>query len=207
MNSKKSHSWRMAKLLVKHAGNVLPPERENWAQAMSNEIDHLPDSRFALRWAMGCVYTSYIEGMTNMNMGNLRISRTVLTVEMLMCFGFLSMSFIGMLFQIGNFLPFNRDLESMLFFTSCMIGPIGLFFAFRLIVLKRTDLGKAMGAALIVLVTWTFMVNGIVAWILTERPGITWTWGATLLLAILPAMGVVHLIYMSNPEGKMKTAV
>jgi|TARA_B100000315_G_scaffold259219_1_gene314312 hypothetical protein len=192
----------MAKLLVTHAGNILPPEREVWAQAMSNEIDHLPDSKSALRWAIGCVYTSYIERMTNMNMGNLRVSRAVLTVEMLMCFGILCMFFFGKLFQIGNFMPFNRDLFSMLSFTSLVIGPIGLIFAFRLIVLKRTDLGKAMVAALIIPVTWTFIVNGIVMWILAERSGISWD--ATIILVILPALGVAHLIYMSNPEGKMK---
>lgn len=188
----------MAKLLVKHAGNVLPAERENWAQAMCNEIDHLPDSRSALGWAIGCMFTCYKERITKLDIGNLRISRTVLGLEMLLCFGFLSLAFFGMLFRIGNSMPVDGSLISIIAFSSCLTGPIGLIFAFRLIVLNQTSLSKAMLAALIIPVTFTLIVNGIVMWNLAGRPLVSWAWEGTLLMAILPALGVAHLIYMSS---------
>lgn len=198
MKPRKSSTWRMAKLLVKHAGNILPPERENWAQAMCNEIDHLPDSRSALGWAIGCMFTCYKERMTRVNTGSLRISRAVFGMEMLLCFGFLSLAFFGMLFRIGNSLPVNGSLISIVAFSSCLTGPIGLIFAFRLLVFNRTDLSKAMLAALIIPVTSTLIVNGIVMWVLAGRPLVSWAWEGTLLMAILPALGVAHLIYMSS---------
>lgn len=205
MKSKKSLFWRMAKLLVIHASKVLPPERENWSQAMCSEIDHLPDNSVALRWAIGCVFTSYMERITKMKIGNLRVSGVILTIEMLLCFGFLSLNVLGMLFQVENAVPFNGI--GLLIFSSSLIGPIGLIFGFRLILLKRTKMSRLMIAALIILGSWTFIINGIGMWIIDAViPGISWAWGGTLLVGILPALGVAHLIYMSNPEGKINTA-
>jgi hypothetical protein len=40
---------------------MLPPERLIWAQAMSNELDHIEGDFEALRWAAGCVVASYME--------------------------------------------------------------------------------------------------------------------------------------------------
>ena len=207
MKHKNSRTRRLAKLLVKHANNVLPPERGNWAQAMRNEIDHLPDDKSALKWAIGCIYTSYVERMTNMNTGNLQVSRAVLIGEMLMCFGFISLSLLASLIGVENFQPIDYSFITLLIFSAFLIGPIGLIFSFRLIVLNRTYLSKAMIAVLVIPGAWTLIVSGIALPIYAAvTPNHSWGWDGIIMAAILPTLGVAHLIYMSKPAGKMKIA-
>lgn len=40
------------------AMHVSPRERQEWAQAMSREVDEIPSDREALRWAFGCLQAS-----------------------------------------------------------------------------------------------------------------------------------------------------
>ena len=55
--------WRrIATVLAGHASGVLPRARSAsspWADAMRRELDYIDDDRAALRWAIGCVTTSY----------------------------------------------------------------------------------------------------------------------------------------------------
>ncbi len=46
---------------MQHTANVLPKSRSDWAQAMTNELEHVEGDFAALRWATGCVLASYIE--------------------------------------------------------------------------------------------------------------------------------------------------
>jgi len=50
---------RWAVAAVDHAARVLPPTHREWAEAMRRELDHIEDDRAALRWAFGCVLSSY----------------------------------------------------------------------------------------------------------------------------------------------------
>ncbi|MBI3513596.1 MAG: CHASE2 domain-containing protein [Proteobacteria bacterium] len=50
---------RLAVAAGGHAARVLPPARGAWAEAMRRELDHIEDDRAALRWAVGCVLSSY----------------------------------------------------------------------------------------------------------------------------------------------------
>lgn len=50
------------------AMRVLPREREDWAQAMSREVDETPSDREALRWALGCLQTSCYERLKYMEL-------------------------------------------------------------------------------------------------------------------------------------------
>jgi hypothetical protein len=47
--------------LVEHAASVLGPERRDWGTAMAHELQHLDSDRQALLWALGCVWTAYVE--------------------------------------------------------------------------------------------------------------------------------------------------
>src|SRR6185437_8491255 len=55
--------WRrIAMVLAEHASSVLPRARlapSPWADAMRRELEYIEDDRAALRWAIGCVATSY----------------------------------------------------------------------------------------------------------------------------------------------------
>lgn len=61
MNARLSLLRPLARRLMKHAANVLPGSRSDWAQAMTNELEHVEGDFTALRWTGGCVLASYIE--------------------------------------------------------------------------------------------------------------------------------------------------
>jgi hypothetical protein len=44
--------------LIRVAMRVAPCEREEWARAMSTEMDAIPNDRESLRWALGCLQAS-----------------------------------------------------------------------------------------------------------------------------------------------------
>jgi adenylate cyclase len=50
---------RLAVAATRHAARVLPARRAQWAEAMRRELDYIEDDRAALRWALGCVVSSY----------------------------------------------------------------------------------------------------------------------------------------------------
>jgi len=50
------------------AMRVSPREREEWAQAMTREVDEIPNDREALRWALGCLQTSSYERLKSMKL-------------------------------------------------------------------------------------------------------------------------------------------
>ena len=198
---KNTESWLriFAKRLVIHAVKVLPTDRSEWAQAMSCEIDHLSDDRNAVGWALGCLLACYIERMTVMKTGDFRISRMVLSLEMLMCFGPISFGFFALFWPAGVWLIPNFGLFLFLFSIQ-LVGPIGLILAFRLIVLEHTSMGTFVMAALCIPAAWTFIGFSIFT-LIVSHPGDLWQ--GFILLAILPALGIAHLIYMQSPKEKL----
>ena len=52
---------RFAFALMAHASRILPPARAPWAEAMKQELDHIEGDLEAVRWAVGCVFASYVE--------------------------------------------------------------------------------------------------------------------------------------------------
>jgi len=202
MKSLKSCLRKFARRLVAHAVNVLPGDRSEWAQAMRHELDHIPNSITALRWALGCVFACYLERMTVMKTGDFRISRVVLSLEMLMCFGPTSFGFFALFWPGVWLIPAFGWL--LFLFSIQLVGPIGLILAFRLIVLEHTSMGKFVMAALCLPAAWTFIGFSIFT-LIVSHPGDLWQ--GFILLAILPVLGAVHLVYMSNPEEKILTAV
>jgi hypothetical protein len=56
--------------LICVAMHISPCEREEWAQAMSREVDEIPSEREALRWALGCVQASCHERLKSMRLTN-----------------------------------------------------------------------------------------------------------------------------------------
>ena len=206
MKSNESFSKVIARHLVNHAVHVMPGDRREWAQAMRNEINHLPIGMNAIRWAIGCVIASHKERMAVMKLGNLKVSRLVLSFEMLMCFGIhtflLLYIFFSPIFRPSLFSPMVLSLIPFL------VGPIGLIFAFRIIVLKHTSMSRIMLAALCILAIWT--VTAISIQLLnvygTHTTNTEWLGFIYLYFAILPAFGTAHLVYIANPKMKTLTA-
>ena len=61
----------LSRQLSRAATQVSPCEREEWAQAMSREVDEIPSEREALRWALGCLQASCHERLKSMRAGSL----------------------------------------------------------------------------------------------------------------------------------------
>jgi hypothetical protein len=73
MNAAGSRLRRLAVTLARHAAWMLPGPPSSWAQAMLRELDYIADDSTALRWALGCLLTSYKARLTH----RLRSSRRV----------------------------------------------------------------------------------------------------------------------------------
>mgnify|MGYP001447654838 CR=1 FL=1 len=132
-----------------------------------------------------------------MNIGTLRVSRWVLIFEMIMCFWWLTWMF-GALASRGVYgfagpLPMDAWFFQMLLAT--IGGPIGLIVAFKSIVLGRPVLGPVTLAVLCVPVAWTVIAYG--AEFVTRGHGVLDALGLIILFALLPALGVAHLVYLS----------
>src|SRR6267142_6954022 len=56
----------LSRQLFRVAVQVSACEREEWAQAMSREVDEIPSDREALRWALGCLQASCHERLKSM---------------------------------------------------------------------------------------------------------------------------------------------
>ena len=56
----------LSRLLMSTAMQVSLSEREEWAQAMSREVDEIPSEREALMWALGCLRASCHERLKSM---------------------------------------------------------------------------------------------------------------------------------------------
>jgi len=59
--------WLSAQL-ISVATHISPCERDEWAKAMSREVDEIPSEREALRWALGCVQVSCHERLKSMRL-------------------------------------------------------------------------------------------------------------------------------------------
>lgn len=69
MTSRAVSRW-LSTQLIRAAMQVSPREREEWAQAMSREVDEIPSDREALRWALGCLQASCHERLKSMRLTN-----------------------------------------------------------------------------------------------------------------------------------------
>ena len=150
-----------------------------------------------------------------MLIGNLKVSRWILTPELLFCFLPLSMLWLGFTFQmlkvlLGNMefihqyffgVPGGTAILVMLLSSACLgiSGPVGLFVSFRFILFNRTlhrgTLGKIMITSPLVLGIINMSVWKFIGAILPND-----YWAALLLFYILPALGAAHLYYFYSSK-------
>jgi hypothetical protein len=71
---------RLALRLVRHAVFMLPRRFASWATAMQHEMEYIQPDRAALRWAIGCVSTSYLQRIASLNVIQTSILRWALAV-------------------------------------------------------------------------------------------------------------------------------
>ena len=67
MTLREVYRW-LSNQVIRVAMHVSPCEREEWAQAMSREVDQISSDREALRWALGCLQISCHERLKSMRL-------------------------------------------------------------------------------------------------------------------------------------------
>jgi hypothetical protein len=209
MRRKRTLARRIAQRLAASAAHALPDNRVEWARAMLNEIEHVPNDMAALKWAIGCLFAGYrerVEVVTIGSIGSMRISRVVLTLEMLLCFGTVAGTFFILPLSIagGAWPQWPGPMWLLLLqFSTSLIGPAGLVMAFKYIVLERVQWNRALSATLCVLAAWTFVGNIFFA-LIVASPG--YEWQAITLLAVLPLLGAAHLFYIAKAKRQLPAA-
>src|SRR5690606_17034453 len=193
------------------------PERARWARAMSAElhhVQHIDGDYAALAWAIGCLISSIKVRANSMDVGNLRISRWVLAPEFALCFAPLTFGWLDVMFGMSGVVRLDWDIVQRYFLAEPgglialltigaqavlgVLGPIGLWFALRLVVLNRPLRNRAFGAALIgaaALIAVVFLANQAILGSIATA----WDMAGTLILfSFLPAAGVLHLLYLGR---------
>ena len=197
----------IARTLTAHANSMLPAYRREWGTAMGEELEHIDNPVYALRWALGCITTSYTERLRFMNRSDLRVSKWLLSIEALVCFAPLTLLWLAAILNIQRLLGEPGILVATALAT---IAPLALLLVLRHIAIgrplqHRTQIGLAVafGAVGLLQVTAMFAAQG---------PKIFWfqgEWGIVLLCSVLPALCCLHLSQLATdrPSSSLKPAV
>ncbi|HTY49829.1 MAG TPA: hypothetical protein VMB48_09065 [Steroidobacteraceae bacterium] len=216
---------RLSRVLMRCAVALMPAGREDWVQAMRAELDHVGHDRHSMDWALGCVLAAFKERMTAMVTGDLRISRWVLAPEMLLCFGPLTLGFVGALYWVAELAQvdaahFHKYFIAdpggrvMLIGTPFMVvltaigGPLALAVAGRCILRRRALragwLGTALVAAPLLIGAGEVVLRVANSGLAAFTPGSVDAfdfWSGLLLLSLLPALGALHLRHLGAPPS------
>lgn len=188
-------SRRCAHLLLATAGFIASRNRIQWLRAMSAEAEYVPD-RSVLKWASGCVLAT--AKMRFMDMVTLKrdVSRPVLTLEVLICFGslvFAGVQFAWILIRAPSLS--SRLNPGMLIIAGILLGVAGGFGIVH--GLRQIMQGKSMPASSAVLIVIAAAVFAAAMWVADSS---VWSSRELVLLSVLPAIGALHLRYLARPQ-------
>ena len=193
MSEGRSLRRKFAMRLLGHAAGVLPVDCSDWGQAMRNELACIENDSAALRWAIGCLLACYRRNIEGRTMKAVSVRRIALSVEMLFCFVPVTGGlFLATLF--AGYLPQTTPSTSALLLTTSLVGPLGLIFAFRSIVMERRHVSTRIGIVLLALAVWTAFGNSF--FVLTVADPVSDV-RAIAVMALLPVAGIAHLLCMS----------
>jgi hypothetical protein len=176
--------------IAKYAFHLFPQDRSGWAKALINEVHHVPGDIRALRWATGVVVTAIHERIRSMKSGSLLIPRWLLAIEMLVCFVPLTLLGVAVMWAaISGVMPLP---SAALYLSVVAVAPLGLAIAFRRILSQNPALGRGTVIALCIAGGWTLI--GYIWQLLIAHSAMAGSWREFVIMALLPAIGVAHLI-------------
>ena len=108
---------------------------------------------------------------------------------MLLCFLPPTGGLFAAIFFAKN-LPLASAPMSALLLTTSLVGPVGLFLAFRAIVLEKRRMGTRIMLVFAALAAWTAFGNAVFVLFAANPIGQV---RALVMLALLPAVGTAHL--------------
>ena len=183
---------------------LMPEEQAEWAAAMRSEMLNLEGDYAAAAWAFGCLAVAIRTRINTMNVGDLRISKWVLVLEVACCFLPLTLFWLLLLLDrfdpaiVTDFVVAPDDTFVLVYLLSMAVlgacGLIGLFVAFQYIALGRSVRHYPLGVLIVGITLLGIVHTG--SKLVLGGPGI-WLLGV-LLYVILPVVGVAHLRYLAN---------
>jgi hypothetical protein len=207
-------NW-LASLCMQFAAWLMRHERGDWARAMCAEFQCV-STLDRPAWAFGCLVAAIKQRLVPMDTGNLRISRWVMLVETLGCFGYLTLGWYAITFGSFGLLRFDSETIEKVFFgypggpylfwvmvvstATGLVGPIGLFLGLRYVWQGRALANRILGWSMIG-VTLGVNVIGTIAGYLVGPKDFQVMPGLTLLMALLPVAGILHLMYLARPAA------
>jgi hypothetical protein len=186
---------RVARSLAKHAANVSPGARAEWAQGMINELDYLSPEMPAIGWALGCLCVCYTERIRVMIRSLTALPRWILALEMLLCFlpPTLLFSHVVSTEAQGGF-----TMQAFLLYCSgSIIGPLGLAAAFRSIFFRSGGMSRTTSAALCLLAAWTLAAYSAQILTFGQTHLADW-WREFVFIAVLPSVAALHLVAINS---------
>ena len=203
----------LASVCLQFASWLLRKEHSEWARAMHSEFQHVSE-RERVSWAFGCVIAAIKQRWAPMQTGDFRISRWVMLVETMGCFGFLTLGWYEITFGGSGLVRLNGELIEKVFFSypggpfifwmmvTCVVvgllGPIGLFLGLRYVLQGRALANRRFGWTLIA-ATLGVNVFGTIAGYFAGPEDFHVQPGLTLLMAVMPAAGIWHLMHLARP--------
>lgn len=123
------------------------------------------------------------------------LPRWVLVLEMLVCFLPLTLLFSAVV-QRGLHGGFNIE-EGALYISATILGPAGLAAALRSIVSSSIGVCRAAIVALCVLAAWTLAAYSLQILTFGQSHLSDW-WREFVLIAALPFLAVLHLVFINS---------
>ena len=184
----------LARLLLKHAAWVAPPDRKDWSAAMANELEYIPSGRSALQWALACAWVSYTERIQIMTRSATNLPRWLLTAEMAICLVPLTFLFAAVLTSVASGrMPVG---DGLLYGSVALAGPAGMVMALLTLFFRKKPRSRAINTVLALLAAWTLVAY--TGEVLHNGAPVSQWWREFVLIALLPALALVHLIGINS---------
>jgi hypothetical protein len=198
----------------------MPARRREWAKAMHAEAHYLPGGA-ATRWAFGCLIAAIKARFAPMHTGSFRVSRWIMLVETLGCFGTALLAWFEFTFGPSGVVRLNSEVIEKYFLVTpgggyilgLMIGfavtglvaPIGIFLGLRYVLKGRALENRRLGWALIAAPVLQSLAGSFgFLWVGTDG------WGTGLelfvLCTLLPVVAILHLMYLARPAAPFSGA-
>jgi len=172
---------------------------------MCAEFDHVDEKSDVLGWAIGCVVASYAERIRFMNRSSLLVSKWVIGLEALLCFGPLTLLWLVAVAKLPQFMGEPKVLFDIAVIT---ISPLSLLLALRFVLF-----GNLLRRNLLISLAIAFLAVGVLMiagkWLRAGR-AFLWSdveWNLPILVSIMPALCCWHLsLFAKNPPESLRIA-
>ena len=194
-----SATWlrRLASAPLVLASALVPASHREWLDGMRVEVAYIESDAVALRWALGCVVASLKWRARVMLTLNGRISRPVLVLEWLMCFGPLTLMWIvSLLYVRWGGLPTDLAVKLSVGVACATLGPVALLVALMVTLSKQSQ-------AMTRIARWLPVAAGAMCLLQLLDIGKWFRFdpGTFVLLSLLPLLGCLHVMHLSKPSS------